>query len=248
MVSRIRIRLLTNPAGWGYPGALWTGSKSPLQRGGNALFDNRWSSRGADGERSSAPTLYRGGHAPGPRRSGPVCAAAPRAGLISRLLFDPRGHRHLQQLPVRPSRLALAVGTLLSRPSPEGEPPGREAQAVGGVEPRVGEFEPVLVLDRGEQEDPATLAELRRHQVALQPRQLGSAPPPKPGEERLGPLGLERVRRPAVDPPELGDEVVDEQVAAVEPVVARELEVEDLVLDSEYGRAWGREGEHHLAA
>jgi hypothetical protein len=34
-------------------------------------------SRGADGERSSAPTFLRGGHALGPLRPGPVCAAAP---------------------------------------------------------------------------------------------------------------------------------------------------------------------------
>src|SRR3954449_7472491 len=36
-------------------------------------------SRRADGERSSAPILDRGGHAPGPRRTGPVCAAAPQS-------------------------------------------------------------------------------------------------------------------------------------------------------------------------
>src|SRR5436309_1417976 len=91
----------------------------------------------------------------------------PAGGLISRLLFAPGSRRHFQQLPVRPSRLAVAVRALLSRPSPEGEPPGREAQAVGGVEPRVGGFEPVLVLERGEQEDRATLAARRRPRVAL---------------------------------------------------------------------------------
>ena len=35
-------------------------------------------SRGADGERSSAPTFHRGGHASGPLRPEPVCAAAPQ--------------------------------------------------------------------------------------------------------------------------------------------------------------------------
>jgi hypothetical protein len=37
----LRIHPLTSSTGRGYPGARWTGSKGPFQRGGDALFDKR---------------------------------------------------------------------------------------------------------------------------------------------------------------------------------------------------------------